>query len=186
MYDNRTVDIADSSYKTQRVHTNRLKPLPESMLWGDESPPKFEHTQENNSNKEDSHSPTAQLAREFSPSTFYPLPVPDVMEGDGNQVERASPVPNDLDAPQQILPAPIAEPQQILPAPNVEPLPEQIADDFPPLLFIDVEEQEDPVISPVHFSPELANADPLVDNDPRARLNLRPRNTLKKPKKFGQ
>jgi transposase InsO family protein len=37
--DNHTVEIADSSFKPQLVHCNRLKPLYETMLWTDEPMP---------------------------------------------------------------------------------------------------------------------------------------------------
>jgi hypothetical protein len=41
---NRTVEIADSSFKAQLVHCNRLKPLYETMLWTDEAMPQIEST----------------------------------------------------------------------------------------------------------------------------------------------
>jgi len=41
---NRTVEIADSSFKAQLVHCNRLKPLYETMLWTDEAMPPIEST----------------------------------------------------------------------------------------------------------------------------------------------
>lgn len=42
VYNNNTVDIADSAYHIQKVHVNRLKPLFETMLWKDETcPPIF-------------------------------------------------------------------------------------------------------------------------------------------------
>ena len=44
VYANKTVDIADSSYVTQRVHVNRVKPLFETMLWRQEPCPAFEST----------------------------------------------------------------------------------------------------------------------------------------------
>ena len=34
-YENKTVDIADASHNPQRVHVNRLKPLFETLIWGD-------------------------------------------------------------------------------------------------------------------------------------------------------
>jgi hypothetical protein len=39
---NRTVEIADSSFKAQLEHCNRLKPLYETMLWTDEAMPQIE------------------------------------------------------------------------------------------------------------------------------------------------
>lgn len=42
MYENNTVDISDVSLKTQRVHVNRLKPFPATMVWGDEHCPTFD------------------------------------------------------------------------------------------------------------------------------------------------
>ena len=36
VYNNMTVDISDNTYRPQRVHVNRLKPLFETMLWRDE------------------------------------------------------------------------------------------------------------------------------------------------------
>jgi hypothetical protein len=41
---NRTVEIADSSFKAQLEHCNRLKPLYETMLWTDEAMPPIEST----------------------------------------------------------------------------------------------------------------------------------------------
>ncbi|KZR96189.1 Uncharacterized protein APZ42_009617, partial [Daphnia magna] len=38
-----TVDIADNSYKCQRTHVNRLKPLYETMLWKTELCPPIEN-----------------------------------------------------------------------------------------------------------------------------------------------
>ena len=37
VHNNQTVDIADNSYKIQRVHVNRLKPFYETILWKDDS-----------------------------------------------------------------------------------------------------------------------------------------------------
>jgi transposase InsO family protein/phosphotransferase system HPr-like phosphotransfer protein len=42
VYSNKTLDIVDTSYNTQRVHVNRVKPLFETMLWKDESCPLYE------------------------------------------------------------------------------------------------------------------------------------------------
>jgi hypothetical protein len=41
--DNHTVEIADSSFKPQLVHCNRLKPFYETMLWTDETMPNIIH-----------------------------------------------------------------------------------------------------------------------------------------------
>ncbi|XP_045023874.1 uncharacterized protein LOC123468657 [Daphnia magna] len=43
VYNNSTVDIADSSYVCQRTHVNRLKPLYETMLWKTEPCPPIEN-----------------------------------------------------------------------------------------------------------------------------------------------
>uniref|UniRef100_A0A0P4ZJF0 RNA-directed DNA polymerase n=2 Tax=Daphnia magna TaxID=35525 RepID=A0A0P4ZJF0_9CRUS len=43
VYNNNTVDIADSSYVCQRTHVNRLKPLYETMLWKTEPCPPIEN-----------------------------------------------------------------------------------------------------------------------------------------------
>lgn len=47
VFKNFTVDIADNSYKIQKVHMNRLKPLLETMLWTDEACPAVESPREN-------------------------------------------------------------------------------------------------------------------------------------------
>ena len=47
VYENYTVDICDASFKKQRVHVNRLKHLPDAMLFGDENCPPFKPTVEN-------------------------------------------------------------------------------------------------------------------------------------------
>ena len=43
---NHTVEIADSSFQIKLVHSNRLKPLFETMLWTDEPMPDMESTVE--------------------------------------------------------------------------------------------------------------------------------------------
>ena len=84
IFNNCTVDIADNSYKEQRVHVNRLKPLFETMLWKDEPYPVIARNDDliDNSVLEESDRPNSETDRgenednQRSSESVYPPETP--------------------------------------------------------------------------------------------------------------